>query len=1044
MTRTFTIASGSPRVHLELERDLNDAQRAAVTCGNGPKLVIAGAGSGKTRTITYRVAYLMTRGIQPSQIFLATFTNKAARAMLSRVETLTGSEAGKVWGGTFHAIGNRLLRRHGVLVGLQPNYTIFDEEDARDLLKVCISDAKVKIEEKRFPAPGVVQDLISFAFNTQRPLASAIDERTPHFTEWTQELERVSTLYGTKKRIANAVDYDDLLSFWWRLLIDHPEVAKRLGAQLRHLLVDEYQDTNTIQAEIVERIAEHNGRNLMVVGDDAQCVMQGTRIFTPKGYKPVETLQVGDLVLAGAGNGRLVPERICVVRKSQHKRYLAIRVREGVTLRASPNHLCFAKVVPQDKWWYVYLMYREGLGFRIGISHISRNGRNSPTAQMRTTSEKADKLWLLEAHGSRQEAQYQELVLGLKYQIPQALFRSDVQMGGKTKMTTEQVSALFVEFGQNGRQLLKDRELQFDYPSFEPKASRSQKRIAINLIMAGAKNGAGRRTDQSHEVVCESYLGKKVIKKFSAVHYRDGYWRLRKMSRDYRVVLDLAEKLRKAFTESGHQASIHYKARFVPAKAMNGTFRLMPAAGLSPGMKVPVMQEGHIVPAIIESVEWKDNVEGVPFYDLEVERSHNMVSEGIVTHNSIYKFRGANYDNILKFPERNPGTEIFKLEANYRSTPEILEFTNASILHNQRQYRKTLTAQRSRGSLPVVLPVNDVYQEAAFVAERILQLRDEDIPLVDMAVLYRAHAHSSILQAELIKRNIPYEVRSGVRFFEQAHIKDVTAFLKVLDNPFDEIAWRRLWLMLPRIGNATAARLWETIRQAANPLEAAVTPSLCTSLPSSAQPAFKRFQQDLRALRSAAEDHPPHELILAVMDTAYPEFLRAKYEVYQSRLQDLQQLAVFARSYRTLRSLLSELVLLGELYGQDVTGAGGSDTERLVLSSVHQAKGLEWRVVFLIRMCDGDFPSDIALREPDGEEEERRIFYVASTRAKDELYLTHPLIDMGLPACRDGGAGRRGDGQILLQPSRFLREIRFTLYEQGEISELPSYIQESD
>ena len=671
MTRTFTVQPRGARFRLDLERDLNEAQRAAVTCGDGPKLVIAGAGSGKTRTITYRVAYLMTRGIQPSQILLATFTNKAAREMLGRVEALTGSEAGKVWGGTFHAIGNRLLRQHGKLVGLRPNYTILDEEDARDLLKVCITDAKVKIEEKRFPAPGVVQDLISFAFNTQRSLASVIEERTPHFLEWTQELERVGALYGTKKRAANSVDYDDLLNFWWRLLIDHPEVAKRLGAQLRHLLVDEYQDTNTIQAEIVERIAEHNGRNLMVVGDDAQ---------------------------------------------------------------------------------------------------------------------------------------------------------------------------------------------------------------------------------------------------------------------------------------------------------------------------------------------------------------------------SIYKFRGANYDNILKFPERNPATEIFKLEANYRSTPEILEFTNASILHNQRQYRKTLTAQRSRGSLPVVLPVNDVYQEAAFVAERILQLRDEGIPLVDIAVLYRAHAHSSMLQAELIKRNIPYEVRSGVRFFEQAHIKDVVAFLKVLDNPFDEIAWRRLWLMLPRIGNATAAKLWDAIRQAANPLEAAVTPSLCASLPSSAQPGFKRFQQDLRALRATAEDQQPHALVLSIFETAYPDVLKAKYDAYQSRLQDLQQLAVFARSYRTLRSLLSELVLLGELYGQDVNGAGSSDTERLVLSSVHQAKGLEWRVVFLIRMCDGDFPADIALREPDGEEEERRIFYVASTRAKDELYITHPLIDMGL----------RGDGQILLQPSRFLREIRFTLYEQGEIDELPSYIQESD
>ncbi len=663
MTRTFTLQSSSPgsSIQLDLAHDLNDAQRAAVTCGNGPKLVIAGAGSGKTRTITYRVAYLMMKGLQPSQILLATFTNKAAREMLSRVETLTGSDVGKVWGGTFHAIGNRLLRQYGTLVGLQPNYSILDEEDSRELLKVCVTDAKVKIEAKRFPSPAIVQDLLSFAFNTRRPLSAVVEERTPHFYQWLEELQRIGARYQVKKRAANALDYDDLLGCWWTLLADHPEIAKRLGAQFHWVLVDEYQDTNTMQAEIVERIAAHNGHNLMVVGDDCQ---------------------------------------------------------------------------------------------------------------------------------------------------------------------------------------------------------------------------------------------------------------------------------------------------------------------------------------------------------------------------SIYKFRGANYDNILKFTGRNPGTEIFKLEANYRSTPEILQFTNASILHNQRQYRKTLTAQRTRGGLPIVLPVSDMYQEAAFIAQRILQLRDEGVPLEDMAVLYRAHAHSSMLQAELIKRNIPYEVRSGVRFFEQAHIKDVVAYLKVLDNPFDEIAWRRLWLMLPRIGPATAARLWDRIAQTTHPLTALLDGSLGAMLPSAAQSYFKRFQHDLRALQALVEDRSPAELVQAIVETGYADYLRVHYEGYQTRLEDLQQLAVFARSYRSLRSLLSELILLGELYGQEVGPAGSTDTERLILSSIHQAKGLEWRVVFVMRMCEGAFPSDMALREESGEEEERRIFYVATTRAKDELYLTHPLIDLSV----------RGAG-LLMQPSRFLREIRFTLYEQGQIEE---------
>jgi DNA helicase-2/ATP-dependent DNA helicase PcrA len=240
--------------------------------------------------------------------------------------------------------------------------------------------------------------------------------------------------------------------------------------------------------------------------------------------------------------------------------------------------------------------------------------------------------------------------------------------------------------------------------------------------------------------------------------------------------------------------------------------------------------------------------------------------------------------------------------------------------------------------------------------------------------------------------------------------------------------------MLPRIGNATAARLWERMAKTANPLKAAMEASLCEGLPASARPYVTRFQHDLRSLKAALEDQPPSSLILTILESGYAEYLRATYDSSASRLEDLQQLAMFARAYRTLRDLLSELVLLGELYGQDMAGGGLSDTERLILSSIHQAKGLEWRVVFVIRMCEGDFPSEMALREEAGEEEERRIFYVATTRAKDELYLSHPLINMGL----------RGEGSLLLQPSRFLREIRFTLYEQGEVDHAPSSFSESD
>ena len=678
--RTFTIhrhAGCGPA--LDVERDLNEQQRAAVLAGNGPKLVIAGAGTGKTRTITYRVAHLLGRGVHPSRILLATFTNKAAQEMLRRVETLTGISVGQLWGGTFHALGNRVLRRHAALVGYQPNYSILDEEDSRDLLKVCSGEVHSKVELERFPSAAVLQEIISLARNAQSLLAQIIEGAYPQFLRWATEITAIADRYQLKKQRANSMDYDDLLSLWLKLLEEHPTVLQQYGQLFQHILVDEYQDTNQMQAQIVELLAAHNGRNLMVVGDDAQ---------------------------------------------------------------------------------------------------------------------------------------------------------------------------------------------------------------------------------------------------------------------------------------------------------------------------------------------------------------------------SIYGWRGAEEENILRFPERNSGTEIFKLEINYRSTPQVLHFANASIRCNRSQFEKVLRAVKPRGPRPIVVAAADTVQEAAFVCERILQLRDEGIPLASMAVLYRAHAHSTMLQAELIKRDIPYDIRSGVRFFEQAHIKDVVAYLKILVNPFDETAWRRLFLMIPRIGNVAAARIWAQLVTATNPLAAVVLRACLpretaagrqaelgekpSFIPAGAAGGWRRFQDDLRCLQAVAHEGSPAATVQAIFETSYPEFLRAKYENAQGRLEDIESLSLFAKPYQTLEALLSELVLLGELYGQQVAEESSTERERLILSSVHQAKGLEWPVVFIMRVAEGSFPSAMALRDPQGEEEERRVFYVAATRAADELYLTYPLMH----------AGYAGDNSLILQPSRFLQEIDEDLYEQADVEEV--------
>ncbi len=662
MTRRFVIRDKvRGAFDLRLEDELNAQQLAAVRAGSGPKLVIAGAGSGKTRTITYRVAHLIEQGVQPSRIMLATFTNKAAREMLRRVDALTGNRAGAVWGGTFHALANRILRLHAEVVGYQPNYSILDEQDSKDLIKVCVTDGNISTGGERFPSAAVIRNVISMASNTQQPLEEVLVAKYTHFAHWADDITDIAGHYATRKRHANCMDYDDLLEQWLLLWREHPEVLADYGKRFQHILVDEYQDTNRIQGEIVDLLAEANGWNLTVVGDDCQ---------------------------------------------------------------------------------------------------------------------------------------------------------------------------------------------------------------------------------------------------------------------------------------------------------------------------------------------------------------------------SIYAFRGAHYENILGFADRIANTEVFRLEDNYRSIPEVLHFTNDSIQHNTRQHHKELRANKPAGSLPVVVPLNDVYQEAAFICERALELRDEGIPLEEMAVLYRAHSHSMILQTELIKRNIAYDVRSGIRFFEQAHIKDVVAYLKILHNARDEAAWRRVLLMIPRVGNGLAGRLWERMTVSADPLAAAVADvSLGNVLPVKTRAAWQVFIDVCRQLLNMRDQTSPAEIVETILELGYAEHLESRYDNFPSRIEDIHQLSLFAKSYQEMTGLLSELVLLGEMYGQDVVMGPEGDQERLTLSSIHQAKGLEWHVVFVLRMAEGSFPSPMALRDVEGEEEERRVFYVATTRAQEELYLTYPLLELG----GDAGSG------TLLQPSRFIQEIDSSLYENGEV-----------
>ena len=661
MERKYVLKKPVPmrQYRVDYDRELNEEQREVVLAGGGPILVIAGAGSGKTRTLVYRVSRLIESGTDPSRILLLTFTNKAAREMLRRVETLLTVDTRRLLGGTFHSVGNRLLRRFGVRVGLGANFSILDPEDARELLEASTSDRGIPVVERRFPKGDVLLDLYSQTINTGRPFAEVLASRTPHFVPLEAEIAGVFQRYRERKRLANACDYDDLLLLWKRLLDESPETAAQLAASYDHVLVDEYQDTNRLQGDLIDGMARVR-RNVTVVGDDAQ---------------------------------------------------------------------------------------------------------------------------------------------------------------------------------------------------------------------------------------------------------------------------------------------------------------------------------------------------------------------------AIYSFRGASFENILGFPERYPDAKTFRLTRNYRSTPEILALANASIAHNVRQFPKELEASRQAGAPPAVVALPDIPDQARFVAQRILEWHDEGEKLADVAVLYRAHYQALELQIELTRRGIPYEIRSGMRFFEQRHVKDVLAFLRIVVNPKDELSWKRALKIFPRVGERAASAVWQAIGSRADPLASFRERQGAggIDLPRGAAAALQPFRALLGRLESPGIRSSPAEAIRAVVEDVYRDFARAKFPNGDARLDDLEQFAQFAQSYDSLPAFLEEVTLFHELSGEDVV-AGDEEDDRVVLSSVHQAKGLEWSRVLVMGLSEGRFPSYRSVLTDEGLEEERRLFYVAVTRAKNEVNLVYPML------ARD-----RYGVDVILEPSRFLVELPAEVYERWTI-----------
>jgi len=630
---------------INFQKALNAEQLAAVQAPDGPVLIIAAAGTGKTRTITYRVAHLVERGVDARRILLLTFTNRAAREMMERAEDLVGAAVGGLWGGTFHHMANRMLRRHGDLVGYKLDYTILDEDDSRGIVRV-VADG-FGLLGKHFPKPDVLLSVFGLAANKELPVREIAAKQFEDHPIDIEDVLRVYKAYEGRKRQLNAMDFDDLLINGLKLFREQPSVLEKYQDHFEYILVDEYQDTNTIQAEWVDRLAERR-RNLLVVGDDFQ---------------------------------------------------------------------------------------------------------------------------------------------------------------------------------------------------------------------------------------------------------------------------------------------------------------------------------------------------------------------------SIYSWRGADYRNIISFPNRYADTRIFKLETNYRSLPGILDVANVCIAGSPDQFQKELRPVREGSDKPVLVRCRAGEEQALYVIERIQQLKRSGYDLKDMAVLYRAHFHALELQLELARQRIPFVITSGVRFFEQAHIKDVCSLLRLIVNPEDELAFVRLTGLLPKIGEKTAARIFEALGRQCDLKTADGLKRLRDKLPPAAAAMWKEIEPIGLAYVSDHLADDPGEVIYRFVQTFYDEYAVETFENAERRLEDVNALIDFTTKFESCEAFLGEMALLTNLDAEMDT-AQVTQTDALRLSTIHQAKGLEWSVVFLLWVVDGMFPSSRSMNESGGEGEERRLFYVATTRAKDRLFLCQPEIRR----TRDGGV-------IPCEPSRFVTEI---------------------
>jgi DNA helicase II / ATP-dependent DNA helicase PcrA len=964
---------------------LNPPQRDAVTHGEGPLLILAGAGSGKTRVLTHRIAYLLRTGqARASEILAITFTNKAAQEMRERVELLVGRATRAMWVMTFHSACARMLRADAHRLGYTRQFTIYDGADSRRLIKKCLDD--LDVDPKRF-TPRAIQTQISDAKNRLR---SAEDYRQLVGSFFEQTVADVYEHYERELHRMNAMDFDDLLFRAVNLLELFQEVRDRYSTAFRWILVDEYQDTNHAQYRWLQLLASEH-RNLAVVGDDDQCLVEGTPVTMGDGsIRPIEAVRVGDEVLSCYGSGDFRPARVTGRHVAEARLGIRIRTAGGRELVSTPEHTHFAGFRPGNAphAHMTYLMSRADKGFRVGVTrtYTGRDGSRMGLAT-RAMQEAADAGWILRIHGSDAEARASETELSLRYGIPTLPFRARPTGAARGLVgDQEMIDRVFarVDSDAGGLALLEAEGLSVDVPHHVPRSFESRRR-KVTVTLCGDRRGrtpmhtiaVGGRDPDAKRALESAGLSVRPAKSGSSS------WRYESCFKDFDELMDIVRRIGSVIP-----ARVHCVARLGGGgKGECNTLPFTLAGSVVPGMEVFTAEGGYDVVESVERVEIDR-----PLYDLDVEHTHSFVADGVVTHNSIYGFRGADITNILEFEDAFPDAHVVKLEQNYRSTQTILSAANAVVAHNRGRKSKALWTDLGEGDPVRVRELSDEHAEARFVAAEVQRMVDEGVSRSEIAVFYRTNAQSRVLEDMLVRAQIGYQVIGGTKFYDRAEIKDAIAYLTFIVNPQDAGAFTRIANSPKRgLGQTSLSRVLSYADTMGVPVwDAAMAPETVPGLGTAAQKALGRFMSTMERLRERATSGASVGEVVqeTLSETGYTDALEAERTIEaQGRIENLEELVQVAREYDataeegSVEEFLQQISLLSD-------ADSIRDDEGLVtLMTLHNAKGLEFPIVFIIGMEDGVFPHSRAIDEG-GVEEERRLAYVGITRAMRDLRLT--------------------------------------------------------